>query len=110
MQRGLSATAATKLSKLGDFLYGQRRSKGSPLWNSVLVGGLEDNVPFLGFVDKIGVAYEEKVIATGYGAHLALVRVARPCIARPHSCLLSHAVVVDVHNPSCLVPSLLFSH
>ena len=34
---------------------------------------------FLGYVDKIGVAYEAPTIATGYGAYIANVRI--PVIA-----------------------------
>jgi hypothetical protein len=47
----------------------------NPLWNSVVVGGIQDGKPFLGFVDKIGVAYQDDVIATGFGTHLAIVRI-----------------------------------
>lgn len=46
----------------------------NPLWNTVLVAGLDGATPYLGYVDKIGVAFEDTVIATGFGAHLALVR------------------------------------
>ena len=37
-----------------------------------LVAGIEDKVPFLGRVDKIGTAFCDNKIATGYGAHIAL--------------------------------------
>lgn len=46
----------------------------NPLWNTVVVGGMQNGEPFLGVTDKIGVAYVENTIATGYGAHIALVR------------------------------------
>lgn len=49
-----------------------RRSKFNPLWNTYVVGGLQDDRPYLGFVDKIGTAYETPHIATGYGAYIAL--------------------------------------
>jgi len=49
-----------------------RRSKFDPLWNTYLVGGLENGEPFLGYVDKIGTAFDGPHIATGYGAHIAL--------------------------------------
>ncbi len=49
-----------------------RRSKGSPLWNQILVAGFRDNASFLGYVDLIGTAYEEDFIATGFGAYLAI--------------------------------------
>ena len=49
-----------------------RRSKFDPLWNTFLVAGMEDGEPYLGCVDKIGTAYRDSKIATGYGAYLAL--------------------------------------
>lgn len=49
-----------------------RRSKFDPLWNTFLVAGMEDGEPFLGCVDKIGTAFRDNKIATGYGAHIAL--------------------------------------
>lgn len=50
----------------------QRRNKGNPLWNQLLVGGFFNGKSFLGYVDLIGTAYEENFIATGFGAYLAL--------------------------------------
>jgi 20S proteasome subunit beta 7 len=44
-----------------------------PLWNTVIVGGLQDGKPYLGYLNMIGVAFEENVIATGFGAHMAIV-------------------------------------
>lgn len=48
-----------------------RRCKVDPLWNNIIVGGVQDGKPFLGAVDKLGTAYEDKIIATGYGAYIA---------------------------------------
>lgn len=50
----------------------QRRNKGNPLWNQLLVAGFKAETPFLGYVDLIGTAYEENYIATGFGAYLAM--------------------------------------
>jgi 20S proteasome subunit beta 7 len=50
----------------------QRRNKGNPLWNQLLIAGHRSNQPFLGYVDLIGTAYEENYIATGFGAYLAI--------------------------------------
>lgn len=48
------------------------RSDMNPLWNSVVVAGAgEDNTPFLGYIDLIGVTYQDRSIATGYGAYIA---------------------------------------
>lgn len=49
-----------------------RRSKFDPLWTNFIVGGLQDGKPFLGTVDKLGTAYEDNYIATGYGSYLAV--------------------------------------
>ncbi|MES1912414.1 MAG: hypothetical protein MHM6MM_004693 [Cercozoa sp. M6MM] len=50
-----------------------RRSKVNPLWNQVLVAGIEDDneTPFLGFVDLYGTAFEEDTVATGFGLYCA---------------------------------------
>jgi len=49
-----------------------KRSRMDPLWVDLVVGGIQDGEPFLGHVDMRGRAYEDNVIATGYGKHLAL--------------------------------------
>lgn len=49
-----------------------RRSKMNPLWNTLLVGGVYKGEAYLGFVDKVGVAYTDPVIASGYGAYIVL--------------------------------------
>ncbi|KAK4885997.1 hypothetical protein RN001_002268 [Aquatica leii] len=49
-----------------------RRSRFDPFWNNFVVGGIQEGLPFLGTVDKLGTAYEDNAICTGYGAHLAL--------------------------------------
>ncbi|KAJ1983905.1 Proteasome subunit beta type-7 [Dimargaris cristalligena] len=58
-------------SYLSRLMY-QRRSQMNPLWNSYLVGGLNDSgEPFLGYIDLIGTTYQSSTIATGFGAYLA---------------------------------------
>lgn len=50
-----------------------RRSKMNPLWNSIIVAGLDaESKPFLKFVDLLGVTYSSPTLATGFGAYLAL--------------------------------------
>lgn len=44
-----------------------------PYWNTLVVAGIDDGEPFLGTTDKLGVAFTEESIATGYGAYIALV-------------------------------------
>lgn len=50
-----------------------RRNKMNPLWNDLIIGGYdrETKEPFLGLVDKIGTAYKDTVLATGFGSYLA---------------------------------------
>ena len=48
-----------------------RRSSFDPFWNNFIIGGIEDDKLFLGTVDKLGTAYSDPVIASGYGAYMA---------------------------------------
>ena len=50
----------------------QRRSKMNPLWNAIIVAGVEDDKPFLKYVNLLGVTYSSPTLATGFGAHLAI--------------------------------------
>jgi len=63
-------------SYLSRLLY-NRRSKIDPLWNTLLVAGMEKtsstaSTPFLGCVDIYGSNWTADVLATGYGQHLAI--------------------------------------
>lgn len=49
-----------------------RRSKFDPLWNVIIVAGLQDEEPYLGFVNLQGTAFTDTVMATGMGVDLAL--------------------------------------
>ena len=58
----------TYLSKI---MY-RRRSDINPLWNQILVAGLDgDGRPFLSSVDLLGTTFSSPTLATGFGAHLA---------------------------------------
>ncbi|KIX00413.1 uncharacterized protein Z518_10552 [Rhinocladiella mackenziei CBS 650.93] len=58
----------TYLSKV---LY-KRRSDFNPLWNMLLVAGLDDeDRPFLASADLLGTTFSSPTLATGFGAHLA---------------------------------------
>ncbi|KAH6660148.1 20S proteasome subunit [Truncatella angustata] len=55
---------------LAKLLY-HRRSKFDPLWNNLLVAGLdEDDKPFLAAADLLGTTYTSPSLATGYGEML----------------------------------------
>ena len=50
----------------------QRRSKMDPLWNVVLIAGLDGHdKPFLASVDLLGTTFEAPSLASGFGGHLA---------------------------------------
>lgn len=56
---------------LSKVLY-RRRSNFDPLWNHLLVAGLDDQgAPFLAAADLLGTTYSAPSLATGYGAMLA---------------------------------------
>jgi 20S proteasome subunit beta 7 len=58
----------TYLSKV---LY-KRRSDFNPLWNQLLVAGLDnEGKPFLASADLLGTTFSSPSLATGFGAHLA---------------------------------------
>ncbi|SCU86330.1 LAMI_0D01596g1_1 [Lachancea mirantina] len=56
---------------LANVMY-NRRSKMNPLWNAIIVAGLENGKPFLRYVNLLGVTYSSPTLATGFGAHLAV--------------------------------------
>jgi 20S proteasome subunit beta 7 len=69
---GEAMTAATVWNYLRMLMY-TRRNKFNPLWNEILVAGLDnEGKPFLGMVDKIGTTVKDNFLATGFGAYLAI--------------------------------------
>eukprot|EP00537_Pseudo-nitzschia_pungens_P007217 CAMPEP_0172366512 /NCGR_PEP_ID=MMETSP1060-20121228/15893_1 /TAXON_ID=37318 /ORGANISM="Pseudo-nitzschia pungens, Strain cf. cingulata" /LENGTH=235 /DNA_ID=CAMNT_0013090413 /DNA_START=151 /DNA_END=858 /DNA_ORIENTATION=- len=52
----------------------QKRSRMNPYWNDVVVAGWDDQTskPFLGTVDRLGTTLQENLVATGFGAYLAM--------------------------------------
>jgi len=50
----------------------KRRSEMNPLWNQILVAGLDgEGAPFLASADLLGTTFSSPSLATGFGAHLA---------------------------------------
>jgi len=50
-----------------------RRTKGNPLYNSlVVVGKKADEAPLLAFVDHQGTYFEDDYVATGFGAYFGM--------------------------------------
>jgi len=56
---------------LSRVMYG-RRNKMDPLWNSVVLAGVDGDEITLGMVDLLGTNFESEVIATGYGLYMGL--------------------------------------
>ena len=51
----------------------RRRSEMNPLWNANVIAGVDKTGEvFLGYSDLIGTTYEDDVVATGFGAYLAI--------------------------------------
>lgn len=44
----------------------------NPLWLDVIVGGIQDDEPFLGHVNVRGKSYLSNCVGTGFGNHLAI--------------------------------------
>jgi len=68
---GISMKPKALHTWLSRVLY-NRRTKMKPLWSTFLVAGIQNDEPFLGEIDKIGTAFVDEQIASGYGAYLAL--------------------------------------
>ncbi|KAE8226069.1 hypothetical protein CF319_g1286 [Tilletia indica] len=69
---GHALTARQLYSYLSRVMY-NRRTKMNPIWNSLVVGGVDpkDGELFLGYVDLLGTTFQSTTIATGFGMHLA---------------------------------------
>jgi len=68
---GHKLRASQYFHTLATIMY-NRRNKMNPLWNLIVVAGLEPNGDsFLGTVDLRGSTYTASTIGTGYGAYLA---------------------------------------
>ena len=50
-----------------------------PLWNSIVIGGVQDGKPFLGTVGMLGVQFADEHIATGGSLRVVQCSSASPC-------------------------------
>ena len=75
------------------------RGRMDPLWNSIVVGGVQDGKPFLGTVGMLGVQFSDEHIATG-GPPCGL----QPGSASPHveACagVFQRAVSLELVEPT----------
>ncbi|XP_004364286.1 proteasome beta 4 subunit [Capsaspora owczarzaki ATCC 30864] len=91
---GHQLSSSSIFSYLSRVMY-NRRSKIDPLWNTFVVAGSSNGQPFLGTVDKVGVAYTENHIATGYGAYMALPLMRDAYAANPNMTLEQAQTVIN---------------
>lgn len=49
-----------------------KRCNFDPYWVEWVVGGLQDGVPFLGYVDKLGTSYQDRAVGSGRLGQLAM--------------------------------------
>lgn len=98
MDDGHTMTPSEVFSYLTRVMYA-RRNKFDPLWNSVVVGGVNpDGTPFLGNVSMIGTNYTDETIATGFGNHLA-----RPLMREKHRPDMSEEEAIKLLHECLLV-------
>lgn len=70
-ERGSRLAADQLFTWLSKLMYA-RRSKVDPLWNNILVAGVDaKGKPFLSGVDLLGTTSTADCLATGFGAHIA---------------------------------------
>ena len=76
---GYSLHAKNLHTYLSKVMY-KRRSDINPLWNQMLVAGLDgDDKPFLSSVDLLGTTFSSPTLATGFGTHLAQPLLRKVC-------------------------------
>ncbi|KAJ0330418.1 hypothetical protein COL5a_003481 [Colletotrichum fioriniae] len=88
--------AANLHKYLSKLLY-KRRSDFDPLWNHLLVAGLDDNnKPFLAAADLLGTTFTSPSLATGFGSALAQPIMRRYAPDEETAAKLSKEQAVDV--------------
>ncbi len=88
--------AASLHKYLGRLLY-NRRNHFDPLWNHVLVAGLDgDDAPFLASADLRGTTYSSPSLATGFGSALAQPIMRRYAETEAQAAQLSREQAVDI--------------
>lgn len=73
----------------------KRRSDFNPLWNHLLVAGLDSaDAPFLASADLLGTTFSAPCLATGFGAHLAVPLLRKVAPSEEDAALLSEEEAV----------------
>lgn len=82
----------------------KRRSDFNPLWNQVLVAGLDDDRrPFLASADLLGTTFSAPSLATGFGAHLAQPLLRKVAPDEEAAALLSREQAIEAVKESMKV-------
>lgn len=82
----------------------KRRSDFNPLWNQVLVAGLDDeHRPFLASADLLGTTFSAPSLATGFGAHLAQPLLRKVAPDEEAAALLSREQAIEAVKESMKV-------
>ncbi len=93
---GNTLNAANLHKYLGNLFY-NRRNKFNPLWNQVLVAGLDDDdKPFLACADLRGTTYTSPSLATGYGSALAQPIMRRVAETEEQAAQLTQEQAVEI--------------
>ncbi|CAH0059734.1 unnamed protein product [Clonostachys solani] len=96
-------SAANLHRYLSKLMY-RRRSKFDPLWNHILVAGLDDEgAPFLAATDLLGTTYSAPSLATGYGSMLAQPIMRRHAPDEESAAQLSRETAIEVIRESMKV-------
>ena len=91
-----SLNAANLHTYLAKLLYG-RRNKFDPLWNQLLIAGLDDEAkPFLASADLRGTTFTSPSLATGFGSVLAQPILRRYAGTEEDAAKLTREQAVDV--------------
>lgn len=94
---GAGTLNAANLHKYLQKLLYSRRNSFDPLWNQVLVAGLDSSGdPFLASVDMRGTAFSSPSLATGFGAALAQPIMRRHAETDEQAARLGRQEAIDV--------------
>ncbi|KAK5655386.1 hypothetical protein OQA88_5656 [Cercophora sp. LCS_1] len=94
---GAGALNAANLHKYLQKLMYRRRNDFDPLWNQILIAGLDsDSKPFLSSVDLRGTAFTAPSLATGFGAMLAQPIMRRHAATEEDAAKLTREQAVEV--------------
>ncbi|ESZ98862.1 proteasome component PRE4 [Sclerotinia borealis F-4128] len=88
---------------LSKVLY-KRRSDFNPLWNTLLVAGMDEHdKPFLASADLLGTTFSSPSLATGFGAHLAQPLLRKVAPDEEAAALLTKEVALEAIKESMKV-------